>query len=282
MSYKGVDVIEVNTTRNIPSRRLNQNTPQGKEFDSLIKKLFNKTKKIIEETSKETNTPEETVRDKVDENEYPSYEPFTDEQVRDMLKERAKNRLPKNPEHTSGTLINRLRPEIDNLPQFKNNDGRDHSNVLPVVPDDIIDEIVSDSTEERAYIIEGLTISDQELKELSGLLNPIGTADIRTEMLDKLGNEYRLKALRETKNIYETAKLKADYITVTEKGEKPENQEATEIIGETATNNESIKDLTRLERFKKWAKENSVSLCISNLYCWHHNNNHIWRSEGYS
>ena len=55
MSYKGVDVIEVNTTRNIPSRTLNQNTQQGKEFVSLIKKPFIQTNKIIEESSKETN-----------------------------------------------------------------------------------------------------------------------------------------------------------------------------------------------------------------------------------
>ena len=87
-------------------------------------------------------------------------------------------------------------------------------------------------------------------------------------MLGQIGNEYGLKSLRETddrkeqlyKNISETAKLKADFIHVTEKGEKPENQEVTEIMEETATNNESIKDLTRLVRFKEWAKENLVGL----------------------
>ena len=64
------------------------------------------------------------------------------------------------------------------------------------------------------------------------------------------------------KNISETAKLKADFIRVTEKGEKPENQEATEIIEETANNNESVNDLKTLERFKKWAKENLVGLSV--------------------
>ena len=86
MSYKGVDVIEVNTTRNIPSRTLNQNTQQGKEFDSLIKKLFNKTNKIIEESSKETNKSEQTIRDTVNDNEYPTYSEFTDKQISIWLK----------------------------------------------------------------------------------------------------------------------------------------------------------------------------------------------------
>ena len=178
-SYKGVDVIEVNTTRNIPSSRLNQNTPQGKEFESLIKILFNKTNKIIEETFKETNKLEEIVRDTVNENEYPTYSEFTDKQVRDMIEEKTKNLPPTKP----GSLINKLRSEIEKLRQYEDNDNSGSID-LPDTPDGIIDQIVSDSTEKihtrlekRAYIIEGLTISDQELREFSGILNPVGDAD---------------------------------------------------------------------------------------------------------
>ena len=89
LTYKGVDVRVVNTTRNIPPSRLNEDTPEGKEFDSFIKKLFKKTNKIIEESSEETNTPEETVRNIVNVNEYPTYTPFSFDQAREMLKERA-------------------------------------------------------------------------------------------------------------------------------------------------------------------------------------------------
>ena len=64
------------------------------------------------------------------------------------------------------------------------------------------------------------------------------------------------------KNISETAKLKSDYIKVTEKGKQPEHNEATEIIEEIANNNESINDLKRIERFKKWAKENLVGFSV--------------------
>ena len=88
MSYKSVDVIKVNTTRNIPSRRLNQNTPQGKEFESLIKKLFNKTNKIIEETFKETNKSEQTIRNTVNNNEYPMYVTFAEKQIRNIVEEK--------------------------------------------------------------------------------------------------------------------------------------------------------------------------------------------------
>ena len=94
MSYKGVDVIEVNTTRNIPSRRLHQNTPEGKEFFGLVNKLFGYTNKILENVSTETNKPEETVRETVNENEYPKYVEFTDDQINDMVEEKTTNLPP--------------------------------------------------------------------------------------------------------------------------------------------------------------------------------------------
>ena len=114
--------------------------------------------------------PYETVRNTVNENEYPAYSEFTDKQVRDMVEEKTKNLSPKEPKHKAGTSIDRLRSEIEKLPQYGDGDGGDFIKLLDV-PDAIIDQIVSDSTEkihtrleERAYIIEGLTISDQELR----------------------------------------------------------------------------------------------------------------------
>ena len=136
--------------------------------------------------------------------------------------------------------------------------------------------MVTDSTvnihtrlEERADIIKGLTISDQELREASMFLNPTGTVDDKINSLEIQSNRYRSKESTEfdprrkqlCKNISETPKLKPDYIRITEKREEPEHQEATKIIKETADDNESIKDLTRLEELKKWAKENLASVC---------------------
>ena len=100
--------------------------------------------------------------------------------------------------------MDRSRSEIEQLPQYEDNDNGGSID-LPDIPDDIIDQIVSDSAEkiharleERAYIIQGLAISDQELREFSGILNPIGDTDRRIKMFDQIGNKYGSKSLRET------------------------------------------------------------------------------------
>ena len=119
------------------------------------------------------------------------------------MKKKNKNLSPKEPKHKPGTSIDRLRSEIGELPQYGDGHGGDFMK-LPDVPDDIIDQIVSDSIEkihtrleERAHIVKGTTISDQELGEHSGALNPIGDADTKIEVLGKLEDKYRSKSLRE-------------------------------------------------------------------------------------
>ena len=62
------------------------------------------------------------------------------------------------------------------------------------------------------------------------------------------------------KNISEIAYLKSDHIRITEKNEKPEHNEAENIIIKTAESNELINGLSRLEEFKKWAKENILGI----------------------
>ena len=53
----------------------------------------------------------------------------------------------------------------------------------------------------------------------------------------------------------EVAELKADEVRMSE-GLKPEHEEAIGLVEREIENN----DLTRLERFKKWAKENMLGL----------------------
>ena len=79
---------------------------------------------------------------------------------------------------------------------------------------------------------------------------------------------YRLKALRETderketlyKIVSETTELKSDFIRETETDEEPRYSESQTIIRETVEDNESIQDLSRLERFKEWVKKNGIAL----------------------
>ena len=111
-----------------------------------------------------------------------------------------------------------------------------------------------------------MVLNEQELREFSGILNPKGPADTEIESLDKVRNEYRLKALRESnprmeqlhKNVSDTAYLKSDCIRISEKDEQPEQSQS--IVEGVVSSSESISDLSRLERFKNWAKENIVSI----------------------
>lgn len=127
LTYKGVDVRDVNTTRGLTTNT-NQNTPEGKEFDELIKKLLNKTDQIIEETSRETNIPKKPIKDII--NETPSTPPeMTQEQINAMVAEKNKNHVPPKP----GSSIDSLRRDIGHLPRFDGVNGE--YVVLPDVPD---------------------------------------------------------------------------------------------------------------------------------------------------
>ena len=108
-----------------------------------------------------------------------------------------------------------------------------------------------------------MSIDEQEIKELAGSLNPIGTSDAMIDSLETQANTYRQKAKRETdpvkksfyKSVSDAASLKADYICM-KNGIKLEHDEANSIIENEVRNN----DLTQLEKFKRWAKDNPVGV----------------------
>ena len=101
--------------------------------------------------------------------------------------------------------------------------------------DQPIAEVVSDNFVKG--IVDYIKLGKQYLREFAGVLNPKGqTPQENIDLLETQADHWRLQALRETyeekeqlyKSLEKVAKLKADYI--------------------------------RLERFKKWAKENLVGL----------------------
>ena len=87
------------------------------------------------------------------------------------------------------------------------------------------------------------SIDKQDVKELVGSLNPIGTSDDTIDSLETQANTYYLKALRETdpvkesfyKSVSDAASLKADYICM-ENLLKPEHEEANSIIEDKVRN----------------------------------------------
>ena len=224
--------------------RLNNDTPRVCEFNQLINKLFNKTEDMIEDISKETKTEPKEIEKTINKYEYPE---MTEQDIYDMVVEKSKyyKREPvDNPKH--------LRKELENFRFYENYDEKEPAE-LPKIPDSILQDIISDSTEnihkrlhERAENIDRLVISEQELREYSGILNHIGNCKTKIESLKKTGDEYRLKALNEPngrneqfyKNISETAVLKADYIRITEICEEPFHEESCSIIENVVENNE--------------------------------------------
>ena len=109
----------------------------------------------------------------------------------------------------------------------------------------------------------GVFVTEQEVRELRGILNPKGPSAVKIEALEIVADQYRLRSLNEGeplaesfyKNVSEVAKLKADSIRMKD-GLKPEHEEAINMVENEIENN----DLSRLERFKKWAKENLVGI----------------------
>ena len=260
--------------------------PKYKEYRALVDKIFTESMREVKVIARDTNVEPRTVQRIINESEMdPStenddtyYAQHTQEQIKTMVIEKTKHyekESHKNVNHD--VIIARLRGQLSNPNLLESaNHGvlTDLTSSLvdiPVVPDHIIGEIVDESLDvinerlhKREQAVMGDAITDQELREWSGVLDPKGTADVKIAALEATSNEYRLKALREGeprkeriyKNISDTAELKIDLIYLVEKGEAPEHDEAQSILRSVVENNESVQDLSRLERLKAWFKEN--------------------------
>ena len=148
----------------------------------------------------------------------------------------------------------------------------------------VIDDIEDLVEEREGDVLEqsrGILVTEQDVREFSGLLDPKGSTDEKIEALEITANQYRLKALNEPdlvrsqfyKNVREVAELKADAVRMAE-GLKPEHEEAIGLVEREIENN----DLTRLERFKKWAKENMLGFVgCSDHHSGYHNHCHYRR-----
>ena len=107
-------------------------------------------------------------------------------------------------------------------------------------------------------------MKEQDLREFTGVLDPKGkTPQEKIEFLEIQAEHWRLEALRATdvkkeqlyKSLERIAKLQTDNIRL-ENNERPIHVETKSIVDEEAEES----DLGRLERFKKWAKENLVGI----------------------
>ena len=154
------------------------------------------------------------------------------------------------------------------------------SSLVRDLPEEVVDSVLLSSVERIEDRIEErtATLSEQQLREFAGVLNPKGTPEIKIKALEvqadywekvKLeaeevvktdgASEYIVEKAKGQASLYDslekTARLQADSERL-KNNEKPIHDESLEIIeDETQTN-----DLSRLEKFKEWAKRNLVGI----------------------
>ena len=159
-------------------------------------------------------------------------------------------------------------------------------NVMDIIMENVMDRIDSEIGRRFDEISSSTEIMDNELRELRASLFDnekliVDNMDLREDKMKALGTEMDHwkkesdKAKAEGKNkkalLYDAmrkaAELKADRIRLS-LNERPVSEEVLSMIEEET----DVNDLTRLEKFKKWARENVVgvsAIAISSRYSYH-------------
>ena len=132
------------------------------------------------------------------------------------------------------------------------------------LPDYVVKDILNASAETLVDEIDQITatLTEQELREFAGVLNPKGpTAEVKIKALEVQADHWKAER-REAKipseitkleSLEKTARLQADFERL-KNNEKPVHKETLDIINDEVQEN----DLSRLERFKQWARENLI------------------------
>ena len=141
------------------------------------------------------------------------------------------------------------------------------------LPDYAVEDILNASAERISDEIDQITatLTEQELREFAGVLNPKGpTAEDKIKALEVQADHWkteRKKAedgsgeeverarseITKLESLEKTARLQADFERL-KNNEKPIHEETLDIINDEVREN----DLSKLERFKQWARENLI------------------------
>ena len=154
------------------------------------------------------------------------------------------------------------------------------SSLVKDLPVEVVDSVLENSVEriEDEIELHTTTLSEQQLREFAGILNPKGTPEIKIKALEVEADylkKVRLEAEEVVKadgvseamvekakaqvslydSLEKTARLQADNERI-KNNEKPIHDESLEIINDEIETN----DLSRLEKFKEWAKKNLIGI----------------------
>ena len=154
------------------------------------------------------------------------------------------------------------------------------SSLVKNLSEEVVDSVLESSVERIEDRIEErtATLSEQQLREFAGVLNPKGTPEIKIKALEVQADywkkvrleaeevaktdgasEYLVEKAKGQASLFDslekTARLQADSERL-KNNEKPIHDESLEIINDEIQTN----DLSRLERFKEWAKKNLIGI----------------------
>ena len=141
------------------------------------------------------------------------------------------------------------------------------------LPDYAVEDILNASAERISDEIDQITatLTEQELREFAGVLNPKGaTAEDRIKALEVQADHWKAERekaedgsgeeverarseITKLESLEKTARLQADFERL-KNNEKPIHDETLDIINDEIQEN----DLSKLERFKQWARENLI------------------------
>ena len=138
------------------------------------------------------------------------------------------------------------------------------------LPDYVVKDILNASAETLVDEIDQITatLTEQELREFAGVLNPKGpTAEVRIKALEVQADHWKAERqeakdspaaqdeseITKLESLEKTARLQADFERL-KNNEKPVHKETLDIINDEVREN----DLSKLERFKQWARENLI------------------------
>ena len=141
------------------------------------------------------------------------------------------------------------------------------------LPDYAVEDILNASAERISDEIDQITatLTEQELREFAGVLNPKGaTAKDRIKALEVQADHWKTERkeaekgsgeevervrseITKLESLEKTARLQADFERL-KNNEKPIHEETLDIINDEVQEN----DLSKLERFKRWARENLI------------------------
>ena len=135
------------------------------------------------------------------------------------------------------------------------------------VLENIVERMDDELSDQSEAIGNSTVITENELRELRGILNvkgnsgkqKIGYLEIEKNHWKELARTERTAGREQKALLYEAmadmAELKADEVRL-RSNERPKGSKALSIVEEEV----EINDLTRFERFKKWARENIIGI----------------------